>query len=199
MFYYKQFFSHYDVEKLLDEGLAVYGVNGGLLLGHSHAESGIPVLVEYAEGYRLMAEFEGNEYWVSSAGTYQFSEYLHNINNPKNDWEEIFYLVEMAETISILDCRLNQPSRYKSKFLIHRAGENQFIVNKHSTKKHLRLLDYLNSSLRFKSRSALVEWDKYRDHDPFAVPRDWKPSNRLPLDSFDNNFIRELQSVPYKR
>lgn len=194
--YYRQFFNRYDVDEMLRRGWAVEGQGGGLLLGNSHNEGGIPVLVEYEDGYRLMAEFEGYEYWVSDSATYQFSPQLININCYDRDITNECYFENLASLESVIDCRLNVSSPYKSKFLLHKAGSVQFIVNKYSTKKYIQLLDFMNKSVKFKAVGELLSWGKYSSYDPFAVPSDWQPKNRLPLSRFDVDFVQDLLSVP---
>jgi len=147
--YNHKFFSHERVELYTSLGLTVEGTGGGLLLGQPHSNDGIPVLVKYAEGYRYEAEFEGQEYFLNPAATKIHFDKLHQINQSATD--KLLGLEQPSDLsgITVLDC--NSPdSTYKSKFLLMDARSTQYVINKHSTWRHLQTLEELNAPVKWK-------------------------------------------------
>jgi hypothetical protein len=148
-YYYKQFFSVKEVKSLFENGYAVDGTNGGVVLGPSHEDGGIYMLKFIGYGYHLVGEMEGYEYFLNpAASAYFFSSFKH-FNDYEKDKTEYFYEYPLPEHINIIDARLPANSIYKSKFLVF---ENRFefgICNKFSTKNKLLEINSLNSSLHF--------------------------------------------------
>lgn len=148
-YYYEQFFSISQVEDFFDNGLAVDGTNGGLVLGPSHEEGGIYMLKFIGYGYSLIGEMEGYEYFLNpAASAYFFSSFRH-FNDYENDQTENFFDYSIPEDVTTIDAKLSNNSDYKSKFLVFDNRFHFAICNKFSTKKNLPSINTLNNSLYF--------------------------------------------------
>jgi hypothetical protein len=163
-FYDKQFFSNEIVKKLTDCGLTAEGINGGLLLGRSHAEGGINVLERYADGYRLIANVEGQEYFMNAGAAKYFSKSLNEINNSERD-KNLYSVQELAISgITTIDCFSDDPI-FKSRFLLTDARGVHFIVNKYSTCRHLTEIEKMNSEISGKYLGLPLEWNENENSD----------------------------------
>ena len=130
-FYYKEFFSDRIVEEYTEQGLTVDGTKGGLLLGHPHTNDGIPVLMRYSDGYRLIAEFEGEEYFLNPGATQHFEKDLVKLNNADED--KLLDIQPDLSNITTINC-FTDSELFKSKFILVDARGSQYIINKYSTK-----------------------------------------------------------------
>lgn len=75
-------FKEEEVEKMLCDGTAIDGTNGGLVLGRSHDEGGVFILHERAGYYQLDGEMEGFEYIFNPAVAAYASDRFRDINKP---------------------------------------------------------------------------------------------------------------------
>jgi hypothetical protein len=168
-FFYKQFFSFKTVETYTACGLTADGTKGGLLLGQSHVDGGINVLIKYADGYRLMANVEGQEYFLNPGATEQFSGKLHDIN--KHNTDKFLGLKPPSDItgITTIDC-FSDDTFLKSKFLLIDARGEHFIVNKYSTWRHLDTLEEINRKVGWRYLGTPHNWDDVKDLDPFKIP-----------------------------
>lgn len=104
---------------------------------------GIPVLTKYSDGYRLMAEFEGHEYFLNPGATKVFSDKLEELNNSAIDRHIFTTAPKKYENVTIIDCQTDD-TYFRSKFLLMEARGAQFVINKHSTWQHLEEFEKLN-------------------------------------------------------
>jgi hypothetical protein len=135
-----------DLEPLVQAKKIVDGTRGGLILGNLHSEGGIKVIRQYQneELYEVIAEFEGWEYILNPYATYKECELLTKINSEFVGFKETFREYEIPTDIDILDTRATSGEGKDLNKLILLGEYSQFIINKHSTKKHLHLLNELN-------------------------------------------------------
>ena len=159
-FYYTQFFSFDEVEEFLEKGIAIDSIKGGFILGNAHEDEGIPVLRRYKDGYRLMAEFEGEEFLLNPASTKMFMKDFERLNNFERDEKLNFPKIENFENLRILDCRLKH-NLYSSKFLLTDTRCEYAVFNKHSTKRYIKELDEMNKKYSGKL------WGEPETYDPF--------------------------------
>jgi hypothetical protein len=125
-------------------GLTVNGTKGGLLLGQSHENGGIPVLIKIAEGYKYYAEFEGDEYLINTQCYNTHADRLKLLNQPHSDKYFDFYKSLDLANITTINCK-SDSYLTKSKFLLLDSNSKYFVVNKYSTLRHSDLLERLNS------------------------------------------------------
>jgi hypothetical protein len=157
-FYYKEFFDFDTIDLMTQQGLTVDGTGGGFLLGEPHSNNGIPVLVKYLDGYRFMAEFEGQEYLLNPGATGQFIDRLYKINNPEQDEKLNLQEPDNFEGITTIDCRIIN-LKCKSKLLLLDARGSQFVINKYSTWKNISLLEEMNRVVSWKFLGAPFKWE----------------------------------------
>ncbi len=138
------YFSRAEVAAMLKHGIAVDGNGGGLLIGRSHAEGGIPVLMSLASGgYQLHAEFEGYEYLLNQAAVFNSRMECEQANQPELDRRSEFVPYTPEEGTTLLDVRAdNHP--IGTKYLVLTTGLPFFMVNRHSTKIRLSALEAFN-------------------------------------------------------
>lgn len=135
-----------DFAPLIEGDGVIDATAGGLILGNDHSDGGIKVFAQYKNEslYEMIAEFEGWEYILNPTATTNNLEYLKKINKEFENTKIDFIEYEIPNNIVILDARPVIPFlKTTSKFLL--MGQNdQFIVNKHATKKYLNELNELN-------------------------------------------------------
>ena len=173
-FIYKQFYDFNSVERYISMGLAIDGTKGGLLLGHPHSNGGIPVLIKYAEGYRLMAEFEGQEYLLNPGVSKDLTDKLRLINKHDSDIQLGLKQPTDLSGITTIDC-FTDSDIYTSKFLLIDSRGKQFLINKYSTWRHLKTLEDINNSVSWNFKGDLHRWLDVCHLDPFAFPRISEP------------------------
>lgn len=156
-FYYKEFFSDKIVQEYTEQGLTVDGTKGGLLLGQPHSNDGIPVLMRYSDGYRLIAEFEGDEYFLNPGATQYFEKDLIVLND--SDKDELLNLTLQSDLskVTTINC-FTDSEFFKSKFILTDARGSQYIINKHSTKRHLHRLEEMNKKVGWEFKGNPFDW-----------------------------------------
>lgn len=122
-------------EYLSENGLIVDGTNGGLVLGLSHDEGGIYMIMECDEGHKIIANMEGGEYLLSSNSYAKYKDRIISINSERP--EEYFIDIDVLRKTPILQLNSIQY------LLLDRRG--QYIVNKDATCHYLEELNQLNS------------------------------------------------------
>jgi hypothetical protein len=147
--YYKQKFSYHFVNQLLQEGFAVDGTRGGLVLGRSHAQGGVYFLIDFGTCYKLMGELEGFEYLLNIASSYLTRKSFHDFNNSVRDRETPLIDYEPESHIRTIDTYLPEKSKHGAKFILIEGRGAQSIVNKHSTKRHLQWIDEINQKYTY--------------------------------------------------
>jgi len=158
-YYLNQFFTNKYVDRLLDEDLAIDGTNGGLLIGLSHDDGGIKVLMNYGYGYFLKAEFEGYEYLFNPEANNKYSHVHDKYNQYEKHVKKGFKEYIPPENIRIIDTRTSLKSKVTSKFLILDNRGAYTLFNKYSTQIYLNRLDELNSKCTFNLTD--IKQDKY--------------------------------------
>ncbi|QCR23765.1 hypothetical protein [Pontibacter sp. SGAir0037] len=142
-------FKHEAVKRFLDSGDAVDGTKGGLLIGRSHEEGGIPILMRYNDAYKVVAEIEGQEYIFNAAASAHFRERLKILNNPSYDGQWTTIGETIPDHVTKIDCTINPNtySQFETKYLVLDGRHTYFVINKYSTWRHMELLDQLNKSI----------------------------------------------------
>lgn len=135
-----------DLKPIAEGNAIVDGTLGGLILGNSHSDGGIKVICQYKkeELYEVIAEFEGWEYILNPLATTKEMEYLKKINSEYMNTKEEFIEYEIPNGIEIIDTKPIFENMKETNKLILLNEWSQFIINKHSTKKYLGELNYLN-------------------------------------------------------
>ncbi|WP_299761350.1 hypothetical protein [uncultured Dokdonia sp.] len=159
MDWYMKKFDLKTIDKLKEENVIVNGSKGGLLLGPSHEEGGIIILVKYGDYYSLYGEAEGYEYIISpdlidiALLDYQFEL----INDRLRDISFNFNGEEDLSKITTIDAKLTITSnKYKSKYVL--LDNRRFaIINKNSTKRYLREIECINNNQE-------IEYDRETDN-----------------------------------
>ncbi|AEI46901.1 hypothetical protein [Runella slithyformis] len=131
------------VAYLMEQKLIVEAPKGGLILGPSHNEGGVNVFRWENDEFPIVAEFEGWEYLANPFFTAQYSQQLEAINS-EFDGTAPFTEYEIPSNIQLLDLRPNQQGLRKWLILGKAA---QWIINRHSTQKHLDWLHKTNQEI----------------------------------------------------
>ena len=150
-FYYDQFFSYDQVNELLEKGLAIDARQGGLLIGPAHGienEAGIKMLFDCGYGYQLQGEAEGYEYIFNVATGYLIRNLFDTWNNYDEDYTADFQEYMPPAGTKIINTILPSNSLYLAKFILAESRGVQKIINKYSTKKHLKIMDEANQKFR---------------------------------------------------
>lgn len=124
---------HFDY--LFENGLIVDGTNGGLVLGLSHDEGGIYMIMECDEGHRIIATMEGGEYLLSYNSYAKNKDRLISINSERP--KQYFIDMDVLRKTPIIQVNSIQY------LLLDKKG--QFIVNKDATCHYLEELNLLNN------------------------------------------------------
>ncbi|MDX8554557.1 hypothetical protein MK851_13115 [Tenacibaculum sp. 1B UA] len=142
----KLMFTLNDLKPITEGGGIVDGTLGGLILGNSHANGGIKVIRQYQneELYEVIAEFEGWEYILNPLTTTKEIQQLTLINSEFNNTKDEFIEYKIPKDIKVIDTRPLLENIKETNKLILLDKWSQFIINKHSTKKYLTELDFLN-------------------------------------------------------
>lgn len=146
MYYYQQLFTFKDIDNLYKHNAIIDAKKGGLLLGPSHSQGGIYFLFEYDYGFRLFGEVEGCEYIINRSSTQKNLSVISYINDYNRDFGEFYEYDNIDNSIDIIDARIADSLLLKTKFIILDVRGGFAIINKHSTKKNLKLIDKLNKS-----------------------------------------------------
>ena len=156
-FYNNQLFSFESVNEFTSQNLTIDGTKGGLLLGPSHKDGGITLLLKYKDGYRTVAELEGLEYVLNPIATIKNLSELKKINEYDFDNKILSLSVPQDLALTKLDC-FTQNKKFKSKFLLADARGGQFVINKYSTHLNLQQLEYLNFDTGLELYGELVDY-----------------------------------------
>lgn len=124
---------HFDY--LTENGLLVDGTNGGLVLGLSHDEGGIYMIMECDEGHRVIATMEGGEYLLNYNSYAKHKDRIISINSERP--KQYFIDMEVLRKTPIIQVDFIQY------LLLDRKG--QFIVNKDAICYYLEELNQLNN------------------------------------------------------
>lgn len=131
---------------LISNNLIIEGVKGGLIIGPSHLEGGISIIMNDSKNdFYTILEVEGWEYLLNPFSTDKNLEELENINSEYSERLNEFYEYTLPENISILNCT---PKTINGKFFkpVIPFGRNaQMIINKVSTQRYLDKIDKINS------------------------------------------------------
>ncbi|MDI9870607.1 hypothetical protein [Flectobacillus roseus] len=134
---HKYFISNQLFELLQNDNKIINGSEGGLVMGKSHNDGGIPVIQKTPDGYQILVEVEGYEYIVNPISSAKFDFLLSQINDsiqPENDTVETY----MFDTfIKVIDTT-NSPV-----MLIDYA--NHFVINRVATKHNLLRINQINN------------------------------------------------------
>jgi hypothetical protein len=133
-----------EMNLLIINGFVVDGRGGGLVLGPSHEDGGIPMLALAGDGtYRYLGELEGGEYLVNLVAYESQPEQIEAYNNFQDSGEEGMLVVPLSRNLLILNTYLHDCYGRCAKLLLIDAG--QFIVNKYATARHFTEIERLNS------------------------------------------------------
>ncbi len=144
----KVFFTIDDLRPIVKANGIIDCTSGGLILGNSHSDGGIFILRQFnnEELYEVIAEVEGFEYIMHPFATARHKEYLIELNSEFQNVNELeFEEYDILDTIKILDTRpMIKEIKASNKFLL--LGDyDQFVINRHTTKKYLKELNELNN------------------------------------------------------
>jgi hypothetical protein len=118
---------------------------GGLLLGYAHDDGGILVIQQFSmDYYEVVAEFEGWEYILNANATENCLTNLHRMNDELKGPDKPFSEYMIPDAISILDARSVCPPELATRKLLIIGSKEQFIINRHSTKKYILELEKKN-------------------------------------------------------
>lgn len=141
----RQLFDLNDLRPLVEKNLIIDVSPGGLLLGNTHDDGGILVIRHFnIEYYEVVAEFEGWEYILNANATLHCLHKLHYINDELKGPEKPFSEYVIPESISILDVRPICQADLATRPMLILGSRDQFIVNRHSTKKYIIELEEIN-------------------------------------------------------
>jgi len=129
---------------MLQNGSAVDGTQGGLILGPSHDDGGINMLVRKEGKYYLEGEVEGGEYVFNWGATERYKGLMPILNNPTQHKRPTYTPVEIPQGISIINARQHG----LAKFIIFECG-GFAIFNKFSTAGYLQTLENLNNATSY--------------------------------------------------
>ena len=122
-------------------GWVVDGRAGGLVVGRSHDAGNIYMLKEMEDGkYIIPGSLEGGEYILNHYAHLSHAKRIEEINGEEHQ--------ELGEQIGILvsgNTRLINTSAMPHDKLLLIDSRGQYIVNKHSTAKHLPEIEFINS------------------------------------------------------
>ncbi len=123
---------------ILSKNLIIDGVNGGLVVGPSHTDGGIQLLVKDYHGIRIAGEMEGREYLINPTSLTIFNQRIIEINNSIKPLKSDFPLpdYDISNKITKIIPRPNQ--------IIEISHLGQSIVNKLATKQNLQELEDIN-------------------------------------------------------
>ncbi len=149
----KQFLELWFIQELLKYKLIVEAPRGGLVIGPSHDEGGIVMFKasnEFENEFEVVAEIEGWEFLANPFATAQYMEEFVNINQ-EMDGTLPFTPYEIPEDILILDAMPVMVAGVKVKKWILLGPKGQYVVNRHSTQKHLTWLHETNETTWFEN------------------------------------------------
>jgi hypothetical protein len=147
----RQLLSLDDLRPMVKKNSIIDVTPGGLLLGNAHDDGGISVIRQFnMDYYEVVAEFEGWEYILNANATENCLTDLHRINDELKGPDKPFSEYMIPDAISILDARPICPPDLAIRRMLVLGSKDQFIVNRHSTKKYIVELEQIN--LRFPTK-----------------------------------------------
>ena len=149
-------FNFIDLAELRDKNLIINGHQGGLLLGPSHAEGGIPMLWLYNEGALLKAELQGLEYFMNAGASVYFHKEIDQMNAKFISQHDSKTVVNYKKHRT-LGCRV--PNSNKSKYLMVDARCRNWIVNRRATFEYIERLEEMNSKIKGELTGKFLTWD----------------------------------------
>lgn len=142
-----QYLTYNEVNELKANNCLISAIDGGLLLGPSHANGGIFMLYQYSERFRVIGEVEGYEYIVKAKAARRHSDRISEIGNMKRDFYEDFFEYPIDINIQTINAISTNKDLCNSKFMVMDFQGGWSIVNKYSTSKYLTELDAINKGL----------------------------------------------------
>ena len=142
-----------DFDLLLSNNLVIDGKKGGLLLGESHVDltseilngEGILLVRKIGEKFVVEKELEGFEYLLNGCACCNPDFNYEQYNEPEKDLKN-FSEYCPSEKITVIDLRLENPGRIKSKILFIANPDSFALINRGSTQKYLKTLDDENKA-----------------------------------------------------
>ena len=144
--FYKELLSEEFIQNLIKKEEFIDARRGGLVLGNSHDNGGVIFLYQFPEGFRVFGELEGYEYVLPREITQKNQKLIRKINNHERDFDDRFEEYQIPNNIITIDARKNES---QSKYILCDSRGGFSIINKHSTKIHLKKLDELNRNHLF--------------------------------------------------
>lgn len=136
-------YSQHEVNILIEKELAVDGSKGGLILGRSHKEGGVPVIKWNGVEYERNIEVEGYEYLFSSWSSHLYLSHLGRLNTSvQESIFKPFRSYTIPSDTSLIDARLESDTK-----AIIIGLFKTFIVRRSATKKYLKTLDLINKNV----------------------------------------------------
>jgi hypothetical protein len=115
--------------------------------GRTYMNAGIKFLFELEHGFELHGEVEGFEYIVSRESASIYRNLLSEIQTPELYNRNAFTEYEFDKSIMTIDATTPDEKLYHSKFIILDTMGGFAIIDKCSTKKHLKIIDNINRML----------------------------------------------------
>jgi len=136
------------INEMLIAGAVIDARNGGLLIAPAHSNGGIKAVQKFNNNYyKVVAEVEGWEYIISSENTNKHRQILNIINDiPKMNWK-IKYDSFIPYNYNNLHI-INTP-KYDSETPLLLLNDNQYIINRVSSKMYSKELEIINSKNTF--------------------------------------------------
>jgi hypothetical protein len=151
---YKQILTFKEIDTLYKDNAIIDAKQGGLLIGPFHDKygrtymnSGIKFLFEFEHGFEIYGEVEGFEYIVNRESASIYQDLLQNICTPELYNQKEFTGYEFDSSIMTIDATTPDKNLYHSKFIILDVAGGFYIIDKCSTKKHLKTIDNMNRML----------------------------------------------------
>ncbi|MDM1366358.1 hypothetical protein HX017_15560 [Myroides marinus] len=170
---FKELLSDRFVQQLIDNEQFIDARKGGLLLGNFHFKGGVFFVYRFPEGFRVMGEAEGWEYFLNWEASNKYRPRIREINDYNRDQYGSFKEYNIPENISIIDARLND---FESKYILCDPRGGFAIINKFSTQKHLQELEELNRTGLEVNSEVPYEYDRERLQPNKIIPvekRSW--------------------------
>lgn len=145
-YHYMQLFTHSEVDEMFKKDLIIDARDGGLIMGPKHLYGGVIFVFEYSDGFRVFGEVEGYEYIIKRDYARMYIDEIRKINEFNDKKYGKFINYDIPPNITIIDARI-QNSDIKSKIIILDVRGGFAIINKVSTRDHLRTLELMNSGI----------------------------------------------------
>jgi hypothetical protein len=132
--------------KMRNKGLVIDGTKGGLIVGPSHEEGGVLVVREYLDKILVVAELEGYEYFINAKASKQYYSEIEKINSAYEQRVDYvkFASYKIPATIRVIDVQHKKVDG-KSERPLLLMRQDQWCVNRLSSKEYLKQLDQMNN------------------------------------------------------